>query len=556
MKKRLLSLVLAIMMVLTGLTPALPVLADQPEMVIEQTEELLPAPEESPEETLPAPEEIPEEAEALPEEEAAEETDGEEEPSAEEVSDEAFLTNETTLTPVYINDGEGEVPVIATTVDEAGGWSFDAATMTVTLNGFDGKSIRGDGDFTIVLEGENTITVPAAQAYALESKGMLTVTAESTADVLNINVLNPTVSTTVIKTGGFGESQAFYLNGGTVNLTATVSATVTVKGVDAWAYINNDASYNHSLTGTSNQGYFAGFTSATYFNTSSACELSLQSQHTGSYNVYSCYYNGSGDLTLSAGKTSAGIVNRNIYNTFSMKNEAAGDITVVGCLELVSLSSSVQNHYRVKETGDFLWSYYTLRPGDPENKIRCITDLDGTPLQNFTLEYAESRELTFNDSPLYDIPAGLVGENYGVKDYVTPLYGCYGGEGTYSFALADGSTLPDGLTLDYNFGYISGKPTAPCAEGSYTLVVTAGDETDEVTVNYGEIIDIDYFATINGTKINLNANNSGNGWSYNATTKAFTLSGYNGGPIISEKDLSIILDGETPSPFLSMVLTR
>jgi len=59
----------------------------------------------------------------------------------------------------YINDGS-ETVHFTNEADATGtGWSYQASTNELTLSGFSGTSILVDGNFTLVLDGTNTINV-------------------------------------------------------------------------------------------------------------------------------------------------------------------------------------------------------------------------------------------------------------------------------------------------------------------------------------------------------------------------------------------------------------
>ena len=62
---------------------------------------------------------------------------------------------------LYIIDSIGGTPESVTEdcTDSAGGWSYDAGTATLTLDGFQGEYIEANGDINIVLKGKNKITI-------------------------------------------------------------------------------------------------------------------------------------------------------------------------------------------------------------------------------------------------------------------------------------------------------------------------------------------------------------------------------------------------------------
>ena len=73
------------------------------------------------------------------------------------------------LTALYITDSKGgnSEPIDITQetiVDSSGGWRWEKATSTLTLEGFDGEYIEANGDLNIVVKGINKITLPANPA--------------------------------------------------------------------------------------------------------------------------------------------------------------------------------------------------------------------------------------------------------------------------------------------------------------------------------------------------------------------------------------------------------
>jgi len=573
MKKRFLSLVLAMMMVLSGILPALtataseiePVAAesieespDEEEIIIEEEPIELPVAEEEEQEIIL---ENPEEETFNDEESAllsAENSEGEEDETVpEEENEELFLLSETSVAPVYIDDGDGSGPAMVntTTVDEEGGWSFDAATMTVTLSGFDGNSIYAQDAFTLVLDGTNTITMPADLGYAVKSEKTITVekTTDSATDVLNISVPDsPTVSTIIIH-----NNSTMTMNGGTINInTGELNTSSTIYGVFRNLYLKNDASLNYDIINKHEYGTTVGLFSDFYMQSSADCNFSIFSNYSNSFNIYLFDMTGSGDVTLNANKIeegcrSEGLQIPNISQNFNLKDGATGSIIVQsGCLEKAAMYDYAFANYAAEVEGEevgFIWSAKVAPPGYTSGYTTYhVVGADGQPLENFTLKYVGTQPFSVTDSPVYDHPAAQVGNTYSYSDTPAyPRYGVHGGNGIYGTELAeDSEPLPAGLSLvSGSGGYLVGSPTEPHAAGSYKIRMYSGNEEAFITINYGEIKDRDYFLTVGGSQINMNANNSGTGWSYTAETKTLFLSGYNGAPIYAEKDLNLVLEG-------------
>ena len=447
------------------------------------------------------------------------------------------VSSNQSIVAVYVDDGKGAAAELVNTTktDEEGGWSLDGETGTLTLSGFAGKSIYAMGDLNIVLEGTNTITVPADLGYGIKVDGALTIddTTSPAADSLTVSVTDATVSTTLLETGSYGEVEAVRINGGTVSLEGT-SGEASLYGIERWAYFYNDAVVSVDLYDEGNKKYMVGMGSAVYTYTSGTVSVSIDSTHSSSYGVYSLYTgDGSGNIALTA-KGAA----HNIQNTFSLDDDMTGNVTVKGYLPYVNASKA---KWTVQNQDSFLWSYYTTSEGG--FSARYVCDSTGVPLKDFVLVKSESNlPFKFMDSALFDMPEGKVGDEYKQQPYW--VEGCVGGAGYYTFALAeDSAPLPEGLSINASSGYISGEPTKPHDAGVAKIKVTSGTESTTFEVNYGKIEDRDYFVTIDGTPYDMEEDTSGTGWVYAASNHTLTLKEYAGGPIYAEKYLNIVLDG-------------
>ena len=70
------------------------------------------------------------------------------------------------LTALYITDSQDGISEAInidrdTIVDSSGGWKWEKATSTLTLEGFDGEYIEANGDLNIEVERSNTNNEPA-----------------------------------------------------------------------------------------------------------------------------------------------------------------------------------------------------------------------------------------------------------------------------------------------------------------------------------------------------------------------------------------------------------
>ena len=443
-------------------------------------------------------------------------------------------------TIVYIIDAVGgEVQSVSTDIEDSeGGWSFVAETATLTLKGFKGEYIEANGDINIVLDGENTITMPSDSVYGIKTDGKLTIddTTSPAVDSLNIICNEPGATAQMVDTGGYGEEQALYINGGTVRLKGTTTQK-TIYGICYWAYVNNDASLDINLSAGENSVFMVGLKSSFYHQTSGQVAVSVDSQDYQSYAISSLHQKGTGDINLTAGGKAG-----TVYTTFKQYEEGTGTVTVKGYLKKFAPN---QKTCTVEGYDNVIWSYHTANPlSSLDGHDYYLCDSAGVPIKDPVIKYVKNQPLSVMETPLYNIPDKKVGESFQVSN---PFWYrcCKGGTGVYKFYLAeDSEPLPEGLSVVSASGYIDGAPTAAHAAGEAKIKVVSGEETAYFSVNYGEIPELDHFLTIDGTTVNMASDSTGTGYSYDAEVGTLTLCGYNGGPVISDKSLTIVLDGE------------
>ena len=442
-------------------------------------------------------------------------------------------------TIVYITDavgGEAQT-VTADTEDSEGGWSYVAETATLTLKGFAGAYIEANGDLNIVLDGANTITMESDSVYGIKVDGKLTIndTKSPSDDSLDIICNEPEAYAYMIYTSEAGSEKATYIDGGTVRLKGTTTKKGIV-GVSNWLYVNNDANLDIDLSAGENDVYMACVASAFYQKTSGQVAVSVDTLYSSSYLIYSLYQQGAGDINLTAGGKA-----KVISYEFLQSSGATGTVTVKGYLHSFR---PVKKTCTVEGYDNVIWSHYvpyssSSNPIGSSQYFLC--DSTGTPIKDPVIKYVESQSLTVTASALFDIPEKKVGESFEKTPYW--YQGCKGGTGDYTFYLAeDSDPLPAGVSVKSS-GYFNGAPTDAHDAGEVKIKVVSGTETAYFTINYGEIKERDYFLTIDGTAVNMASDSDGTGYSYTAENQTLTLSGYNGGPIISEKPLTIVLDG-------------
>lgn len=97
-----------------------------------------------------------------------------------------------------------------------GTWSWDGAD-DMKLNGYDGAGISAQGNLTIGVAGNNTITADAGQSAIAVKNGSLAITGDGT--------LNATAQTDVIAAEGDGNAGGdVTISGANVNVTASGAA--------------------------------------------------------------------------------------------------------------------------------------------------------------------------------------------------------------------------------------------------------------------------------------------------------------------------------------------
>lgn len=468
------------------------------------------------------------------------------------------------LTTLYIIDRQGGTSEAVdvnqeTIVDSDGGWKWERASSTLTLEGFDGEYIEVDGDLNIVVKGSNTITLPANPAenaaYGIKgTSGKLNITGEGISPSLTVTQTvftseNPYVSgidgrdglvvsdckitinfdgTNGLNGSGIGSSN------GDFNLSGSASLDI---------QINNGRDY----TSGSSRG----------LETSSSGDIKIKILGTGQRisGVGCLRANGTGniDIMVPGGKAVDGPL---------VIGETAGDFNFEGALRVGYKEDSYlcrtygfniaknKKIIKVDASGNELPGKYgfILKSFDQYDEGIYLQDESGNKVEKGRIVTVTGNPLTFADSDVLNIPDLELGKSYFGK-YFHGLVS--GGKAPYRFS-AEG--LPEGFSIQQQdasystsrYARIIGPPTAAYPGGTITLTVTdANNSTDSIEITLGKVEKPTKYISVDGEKFMDSKNKSGatGKWNYEAASKTLTLDGYNGGPILSDEELNIIVKG-------------
>ena len=473
-----------------------------------------------------------------------------------------------TATSMTIVDtvGGAETKFNPSTTDKSGnGWSWSSSTETLTLNSYNGGRIEANGDFTLKLNGANTMSITGEGAkglYTDYSRG--TIKIENTTSDINDKL---TINCTNVNGDDLVSGMKVNINGGTLNL--NVIQTEEGLGRAYGPYCNSGTSlYNGgrlNITMTSN------YSSST-----------LQ----GSAGIY-CYGSGNVMVLINGVSSSVGLGGLRIQEgstshvTINVQDSnPEGNITyaVEGLYGISETGSLVVQHGRVI-TG---WSYSSYPDISSKIKItpknsskdyilfpivvygyRVPTYIDATtfePIEDGISFIPQTEEVPFSavNTTILDLKANRVGETavttyqelftyyipsvlHGLNPYVSNQYA--------SYEVISG-TLPEGVGVSPTYGHVSGTYTEMCDAGSFTVRVTrlSDHATADVVINYGAVAEEEKYVTVDANtvtecNVDINSDATGSGWKYTGATNTLELNNYTGGPIYSEKGLNIVLKG-------------
>lgn len=249
----------------------------------------------------------------------------------------------------------------------------------------------------------------------------------------------------------------------------TVSGAANLQSVTASEFSNNDIVLESS--GETNirveraSAYVVALNGGLYVRGSGPVSIEARNPETGEYGTaVRCFYEYTGTSKLSF--------------KGGVSTDTNGSICEAKIQEKMSITSLTGNRFilytRYKEKTNIYGIWFC----DPAGNI----------LTEFTMEAVDG-DFDITDTPLLDVPELKVGEDYRSLPVKNCLHRIYYYNTGVSYALKEGSSLPEGLTLDRGAGYIDGTPTAECPAGKVVVVATkkSTGETAEVEIAYGAV---------------------------------------------------------------------
>lgn len=468
------------------------------------------------------------------------------------------------LTALYIKDSTGGISEHIdinkeTIVDDSGGWRWERASSTLTLDGFNGEYIEANGDLNIVVKGSNTITLPANPAEN-EAYGI-----KGTSGKLNITGAGESPSLTVTQTAFTSDNP--YVSGidGRNGLVVN-DCKITIKfdgtnGLHGSGIVSSEGDFN--LSGSAsldiqiNNGRDDTFGSSRGLETSSSGDIRIEILGTGKRisGVGSLEANGTGniDIVVPGGEAVDGPL---------VIGETAGDFNFEGALCVGHNESSYlcrtydfniaknKKIIKVDASGNEVSGKYGFirKTFAQYDEGIYLQDESGKKVEKGRIVTVVNNPLTFADSDELNIPDLEIGRDY----YGRYFHGLVsGGKAPYRFS-AEG--LPEGLSieqLDVRYSYdryarIKGTPTEAQPGGTITLTVTdANNSTDSIEITLGKVEKPPKYISVDGEKFmdSEDKSEATGKWNYEAASKTLTLDGYSGGPILSDEELNIIVKG-------------
>ena len=468
------------------------------------------------------------------------------------------------LTALYIIDSKGGTSDHIninqdTIVDSSGGWKWEKATSTLTLEGFDGEYIEANGDLNIVVKGSNTITLPANpaenEAYGIKgTSGKLNITGEGISPSLTVTQTaftsdNPYVS-------GIDGRNGLVVNDCKITINFDGTNGLNGSGIGSRnGDFNLSGSASLDIQINNGRDYTSG--SSRGLETSSSGDIKIKILGTGQRisGVGCLRANGTGniDIMVPRGKAVDGPL---------IIGERAGDFNFEGAI-CVGYNESqylcktygfniAENKKIIKVdasgnevSGKYGFIHKTFAQYDEGIYLQ---DESGSKVEKGKIVTVTGNPLTFADSDVLNIPDLELGKSYFGK-YFHGLVS--GGKAPYQFS-AEG--LPEGFSIQQldasytsdRYARIKATPTAAYPGGTITLTVTdANNSTDSINITLGKVEKPPKYISVDGEKFmdSEDKSEATGKWNYEAASKTLTLDGYSGGPILSDEELNIIVKG-------------
>ena len=431
------------------------------------------------------------------------------------------------------------------------GWSYTAATKSLTLDGYNGGPIVTEDALNIyVINNDATITVTESSPIGIYAKYGDPVSLHTNGKMLNITDGAATVDTPKGIACG-----ALTLAGAKVNIDISaakgfaygihaLSSNVTVQDDT-----QNELTVKVKLTGEN--GGIHGVLPGIEMKSNTKLNIEVENQTDGRDTVGIGYYSGEYGVAIADGATDVEV---NVTAKGKQHVAAAGLLDVPNASAKITLSADNnggEQNYReavtdlqrlnLTQSSDFLQVNKGLVKHRSSSGVTSFGDrtvstnpagnqfiqrsgilcaVDGTTLDACRFEYtATPVGLTWIGGSSYDLSAGHVGDKVGEliagstnPDAVLQLIGGIKGSESCTFVIISGS-LPAGLTMSEG-GEISGTTTAVCEAGSVEIKATDTTNASKhvtFTIHYGaitQIIPVTGLA-LDKTELVLNQNTNG-----------------------------------------------
>jgi len=417
-------------------------------------------------------------------------------------------------TVLYIKDAPGAETKTVTedmTVSE-NGWSWEQETATLTLKGFNGEYIETNGDVSIVLKGDNTLTIPAApdasSVYGIKSSGAINITGDGEGEEDTLTVTQTGFTRGDVYVTGINAETDLTITDCkvAVNFSAADSGNeigyysrVGLAGRSGSTYVTGCASLDIDIT--ENNYSATGVLRGLYAQTSGTVDINIYDAD-GADGTAAGDFIGVGGLIASGnGTIHLSVPNGNAIEGPLVVNQTTGDITFEGGIKV----GSTQGSYMESKNGLYLAPNKKITVTADENAKSGIMHTnfngtashgcylikeDGTKVTGGNIVTQENNPLVFADSAELDISGLVVGGGYSGKYFHGMVFG---GSGEYTFSIDPETPLPAGLELrqrnDYYYNaFIAGTVTEECEAGSFNIIVTdSSSKTASITVNYDAI---------------------------------------------------------------------